>query len=32
MTKLIGLTLGQYEIKEKIGQGGMAQVFKANTV
>lgn len=29
MTKLIGLTLGQYEIKEKIGQGGMAQVFKA---
>src|SRR3989304_4640885 len=29
MNDLIGKTLGQYEIKEKIGQGGMAQVFKA---
>lgn len=26
---LTGKTLGKYEIKEKIGQGGMAQVFKA---
>jgi hypothetical protein len=29
MANLIGKTLGQYEIREKIGQGGMAQVFKA---
>ena len=29
MENLIGKTLGQYEIKEKIGQGGMAWVFKA---
>jgi serine/threonine protein kinase len=29
MQQLIGKTLGQYEIKEKIGQGGMASVFKA---
>ncbi len=29
MKELIGATLGQYEIREKIGQGGMAHVFKA---
>ncbi len=29
METLIGQSLGQYEIKEKIGQGGMARVFKA---
>ena len=29
MKDLIGVTLGQYEIREKIGQGGMAHVFKA---
>lgn len=29
MNDLIGATLGQYEIVEKIGQGGMAHVFKA---
>jgi serine/threonine protein kinase/uncharacterized protein YraI len=29
MKSLTGMTLGRYEIKEKIGQGGMAHVFKA---
>jgi len=30
MTDLTGRTLGQYEIIEQIGQGGMATVFKAS--
>jgi serine/threonine protein kinase len=29
MDELVGTSLGQYEIKKKIGQGGMAHVFKA---
>jgi serine/threonine protein kinase len=29
MTELIGRTLGQYQIIEQIGRGGMATVFKA---
>src|SRR5689334_20313550 len=29
MTALIGKTLGQLEVKEQIGQGGMATVYKA---
>lgn len=29
MSELIGRSLGQYQIVERIGQGGMATVFKA---
>lgn len=29
MIDLIGTTLGQYEIKQKVGQGGMSHVYKA---
>lgn len=29
MTDLIGHTIGQYRIIEKIGKGGMADIYKA---